>query len=292
MSSKFDNRKGDVVGVGGTLGTINWFQGEASAFYGLRYKVDEKITIEYEHTTDQMLLESSYLSVRSPWNLGVSYQLNDYVSLSTQYLHGSQISVTAQVITNPARPPLLGGKDLLRSNAFAGRERTSVSDSFENKVGKVLQADNFKLLRFEIKNETVSVTVTNTKFRSTAQALGRLASSLQRFTSDDIKFANIHFQSHDILIASYRVDLDNITFEQFNPTARNSNKPSIRAFDAKDFPIIKNDKRFTWGLGPYIAHRLFNPDLPLSMETGVEIEAGYKIAGTKNFWSFTKITIN
>ena len=100
------------MGVGGTLGTINWFQGEASAFYGLRYKVDEKITIEYEHTTDQMLLESSYLSVRSPWNLGVSYQLNDYVSLSTQYLHGSQISVTAQVITNPARPPLLGGKDL------------------------------------------------------------------------------------------------------------------------------------------------------------------------------------
>ena len=279
LSSKFDNRKGDVVGVGGTLGTINWFQGEASAFYGLRYKVDEKITIEYEHTTDQMLLESSYLSVRSPWNLGVSYQLNDYVSLSTQYLHGSQISVTAQVITNPARPPLLGGKDLAPvPMRLRGGNALPVSDSFENKVRKVLQADNFKLLKFEIKNETVSVTVTNTKFRSTAQALGRLASSLQRFTSDDIKFANIHFQSHDILIASYRVDLDDITFEQFDPTAVNSNKPSIRAFDAEDLPIIKNDKRFTWGLGPYIAHRLFNPDLPLSMETGVEIEAGYKLA--------------
>ena len=33
-----------------------------------------------------------------------------------------------------------------------------------------------------------------------------------------------------------------------------------------------------WGVGPYITHRLFNPDLPLSLETGVEIEAGYKIA--------------
>ena len=148
-----------------------------------------------------------------------------------------------------------------------------MSDSSETKIRKVLQADNFKLLKFEIKNETVSVTVTNTKFRSTAQAVGRLASSLQRFTSDNIRFANIHFQSHDLLIASYRVDLENVTLEQFDPTAVNNNKPSIRAFDAEDSPIIKNDQRFTWGLGPYIAHRLFNPDLPLSMETGVEIEA-------------------
>ena len=42
------------------------FQGEASAFYGLRYKVDEKITIEYEHTTDQMLLRAPICV--SPWN--------------------------------------------------------------------------------------------------------------------------------------------------------------------------------------------------------------------------------
>ena len=35
---------------------------------------------------------------------------------------------------------------------------------------------------------------------------------------------------------------------------------------------------FHWGVGPYVTHRLFNPDLPLSMETGIEVEAGYQIA--------------
>ena len=59
-----------------------------------------------------MSRKSSYLEVKSPWNFGASYQLNDYVNLSTQYLHGSQVSVTAHVSVNPERPPLLGGKEL------------------------------------------------------------------------------------------------------------------------------------------------------------------------------------
>ena len=36
LSSRFDKRDGNAVGRGGTLGTINWFQGDASAFYGVR----------------------------------------------------------------------------------------------------------------------------------------------------------------------------------------------------------------------------------------------------------------
>ena len=68
-----------------------------------------------------MSRESSYLDVKSPWNFGASYQLNDYVNLSAQYLHGSQVSVTAHVNVNPGRPPLLGGKGTCpRSNAFEG----------------------------------------------------------------------------------------------------------------------------------------------------------------------------
>ena len=34
----------------GTLGTINWFQGNASAFYGLRYSLGDKITLLTVHT--------------------------------------------------------------------------------------------------------------------------------------------------------------------------------------------------------------------------------------------------
>ena len=65
-----------------------------------------------EYTTDTMTRERSHLDINTPWNFGVSYQLNDYVNLSTQYLYGSQFSITTNVTFNPGRPPMSGGKEL------------------------------------------------------------------------------------------------------------------------------------------------------------------------------------
>ena len=112
LSPRFDRREGNETGRGGTLGTINWFQGDTAAFYGMQYHLSEKITISSEYTPDLMSREDSYLDVNSPWNFGASYQLNDYFNLSAQYLHGSQASITAHVSVNPGQPPLLGGKEL------------------------------------------------------------------------------------------------------------------------------------------------------------------------------------
>ena len=107
--------------------------------------------------------------------------------------------------------------------------------------------------------------------------MGRVASTLQRFTEDDVQFADISFYSKDLVAATYRVDLEKITAEQFQPLGSNENSPSITAIDIIAPRSTENKQHFTWGVGPYIAHRLFNPDLPLSMETGIEVEAGYQI---------------
>jgi hypothetical protein len=141
----------------------------------------------------------------------------------------------------------------------------------------VLLADQFDIHEITLKNDTVSIVLSNTKFRSTAQALGRVASTLQRFTSDDIKSATISFRENNLEVANYLVDLEKITAEQFGAIPFDSAKPSIKAID-KVSPILKSTKRpFTWGIGPYVAHRLFNPDLPLSMETGIEVAGGFQL---------------
>ena len=175
-------------------GTINWFQGDSSTFYGLQYHITDKITISSEYTPDLMSTESSYLDITSPWNFGASYQLNDYINVSAQYLHGSQISVTAHVSVNPGRPPLLGGKELAPvPMRLRGKGALPMNINDETIIRKVLDADRFEIhyLNFEI--NTVKIGVSNTKFRSQAQALGRIASTLQRFSSDDITTANISF---------------------------------------------------------------------------------------------------
>ena len=111
FSSKFKQRSGNDFGRRNPRNN-QLFQGNTSAFYGLRYKIGDKITISSEYTPDLMHYERSYLNRKSQWNHGLSYQLNNYINLSTQYLHGSQLSFTANVKINPSRPPLLGGKEL------------------------------------------------------------------------------------------------------------------------------------------------------------------------------------
>ena len=51
LSPRFDRRDGRDAGVGGALGTINWFHGKASAFYGIKYKISDKVTISSEYTS-------------------------------------------------------------------------------------------------------------------------------------------------------------------------------------------------------------------------------------------------
>ena len=94
-----------------------------------------------------MPLNLSYLDVNSPWNFGVSYQINNFVGLSAQYLYGSQASITAHVTANPGRPPLIGGKDLapvpmrIRANTLR-----PTNESNEVLIRKVLAADQFEIL--------------------------------------------------------------------------------------------------------------------------------------------------
>ena len=122
--------------------------------------------------------------------------------------------------------------------------------------------------------------------------MGRILSTLQRFTSDDFKFAIVSFYSHNLQISSYRADLQKITSEQFSPVATDKYNPSIKPVDIDSVQWINNKQRFTWGIGPYVTHRLFNPDLPLSMETGIEEAAGYRIASASVFRYCAQISFN
>ena len=106
-----------------------------------------------------------------------------------------------------------------------------MNKSNEDIIRKVLEVDHFEIHYLKFENDTVSIGVTNKKFRSTAQALGRVASTLQRFTADEVLFAAISFYSKDLQAASYRVDLEEITSEQFHPPESLVKSSSITAIN-------------------------------------------------------------
>lgn len=299
VSSKFENRDRRNYGKGGTLGNLNWFRGDASTFYGLNYNLGQKFTLSAEYTSDLMLNESSYLNIKSPWNYGFKYKLNSFTTVAIENLHNNQISLTASVALNPDKPPVKGGKDLAPvPMRLRGQGSSTVVETNEAIIRKVLEVDKFKIHHLKFEGDLVEISVTNTKFRTTSQAVGRLASTLQRFSSDSIKVAEISFESLGIHVATFRIELDKVYSEQFDPPSYPNPSPSIEVIETKPLYHSKISQRLSWGVGPYFAHRLFNPDLPLSMEVGLEIQSGYqlsqglKIAGSVRKSAITNLTQN
>ena len=46
-------------------------------------------------------------------------------------------------------------------------------------------------------------------------------------------------------VATYRIDLEKITVEQFDPTAPTKGKPSIAAIDVQAYDFTKNSPRLS-----------------------------------------------
>ena len=277
ISTRFKLREAKDYGRGGTFGTINWFQGNASAFGGISYQVGHKANLTVEYSPDSMAREARWLGEVIPWNFGASYRVNNTLSLAAQYLHGSTLSVMANIALNPKRPPNDAGRETAPVPVRArGVGAAPVTRTDEATIRKVLAVEEFEVINFMDGGDYVRLDLKNTKYRSVAQALGRAAVTLQRFTSDATTRAVVVFHEKGLQAASYTVDLDRVTQEQLGVAA--TLPPAIIAEDAEKLnePNVSG-KKFNWGLGPYITHRLFNPDLPLSAELGLELSANYRI---------------
>ena len=193
---------------------------------------------------------------------------------------------------------MLGGRELAPVPMWVrGSGAFPFLNNDEVTIRKVLTADRFQIKNFKISDDIVHIGVTNTKFRSTAQAIGRVASNLQRFSSDKVKVAYISLYSGDLQTSRYRVNLDEVVLSSSNLRPLQLTNFQLKPL-ANFAPITESTNKLSWGIGPYIAHRLFNPDLPLSMETGIQFTGSYrlsqgvKIDGTLRKSVLTNLTDN
>ena len=181
LSKKFKTRDANDVGLGGTLGTINWFQGKASPFAGLTYKYNQNLRFAVEYSPDRMLREARYLEVQSPWNFGAQYRFNDTMTFAAQYLHGSTLSLGAMVNLNPKRPPHGAGKETSPVPMRARVGNTVILETDKTSLRNILAVDGFDVLNLQEHGNNIRVDLRNIQYRSYAQALGRAAQPYNAF---------------------------------------------------------------------------------------------------------------
>ena len=291
LKKNFKERADKDYGKGGTFGNINWFHGPISPFVGLKYDYDNKTSLILEYTPDLMRRESNYLEIKSPINFSLSYALSESFSLNTQYLHGSTIAVGANIKFNPKRPPNGNGRDKapLPLRKKGTQKKSSVQTNI-TKIKKVLKDDEFIVHKIYYSSDTFILEVENTKYRSTAQALGRISKTLQSLSSDNIDFAIITLLSNEFPIATYRVNLLKLTGEK-NITKVYSNieeiitpqpSPASASFENNEYSKSKI------GIGPYFNYSLFDPKQPIKVNTGLELNLAYRIFSNLEFSGIVK----
>ena len=282
VSQRFETRETNDYGRGGTLGTINWFHGKTSPFSGLSYRVNDRLALSVEYSPDLMLREKTYLGDTKPLNLGASYRINNATTFSAQYLYGSTLSVTANFALNPLRPPHNAGRETAPVPFRARNELLHwTKQTDEATIRKVLQVDGFEVISFDESDNKLRLDVVANRYRSIAQSIGRITSTLQRFSANDVQEATIVFYRGGLQLSSFNVNLNTVTPEQYGKQQKST--AIIATDNIKPALLPTPDKDFIWALRPYITHRLFNPDLPLSMEIGAEVAAKYRVTPKLSF---------
>jgi hypothetical protein len=145
-------------------------------------------------------------------------------------------------------------------------------------IKNVLEADEFLVTGMVLEADHIRVDLENKKFRSTAQALGRVISTLQRFSGDNVEYAIIVFTSGTLPLASYRVDLQKIGEHQNGVEKIEDFEKIVTPEGIKALLPEDETQKLEWGFGPYFDYRLFDPLQPIRAELGLVLGGDYEFS--------------
>lgn len=294
FSDRFDTRPN--VGSGGisTTGQLDfgsWFRGPAALFAGVEYQATDRLSFQFEYSSDAYDREVSngVIDIKTPINVGMNYTYPSGSNLRAFVIGGSEIGFQYSLVLNPAkrRAPggmdaapvplvprsqaVLSGYDLRQPDAKAQADRT---------LEALLAQEGMELQAFTVNGRRAQVRLQNNRWDIEAQAAGRAARAMAVALPADVEVFDITFQTNGVAISTITVarsDIEELQTDYdgaWTTLARSritDALPDGRAGELPDaFP------KFTFGLGPYLALSLFDPDSPVRYDVGAELTAAYR----------------
>ena len=281
IDQSFKTRAGRDFGVGGELEATEWFQGDAAAFGGLAWHLGKGFTAKFEYSSDRYNREKSYLEHQTPWNYGLTWNSGKGYFLQSSFLHGDKIALSAHLVMDPKDPPNGPGRELapipLRQKVLKGSPFYLESTN-KTVLKTVLKADGFKLTSLDLEQDPPRLQLVNQKYRSTAQALGRAAQTASRYLSDNFDSFYIEFIEDDLVILSAEINRDQLIDSVVSAEPSESFLDTVTFQDTTALGFDQSDsKKFSWSIGPYVEHSLFDPLAPIRGEVGAELFTQYTL---------------
>ena len=293
--------------TGGEPSVDQWFRGEVAPFAGVEWQINDKWGLKAEYSSDAYEVEADLdvLDRKSRFNFGAEYQVSEGIRVGGYYLYGSEVGVNLQMQFNPKRPvaqqriaaprpyfirPSRREMPEAYDLAWAASE-SEASVLVRDALIPLLEAEGLTLVGVHSTGSTTEVRYRNERYGATAVSVGRVARVLARLVPDSVETFRIVPVFNDLAqsaIVLRRSDLEALEFAPNSSDALlavagiSSAAPMLpngAALNEDLFPV------FNWSLGPYLQQRLFDPDEPVRIDAGVQLDLsyqpapGWKIAG-------------
>lgn len=280
-----------TLGRGGIPTYDRWFRGPISAFGGLSYSPNERLTFKAEYSSDAYTRETSLgkFSRKNQWNFGLDYKFRSGTQLSLYHLYGNEIGAQVTFFTNPKTNGIGGGLEsaplpvAVRAAGAAGDLGWSTDQNRVQQAGASLSqlAENDGLvvegLRLEPRRAVVRLR--NSRYGSPSQAIGRLAQAMTRSLPASVEeFEIIPMVKGTPMSAVIlrRSDIERLEHEDAAEMLAR-----IQMIDAygRDVPDAAPGlyPRFTWAFAPYLQVAVFDPDNPVRADMGLRARAEYRV---------------
>ncbi len=295
----FGDRPEELIGRGGSANADRFFRGDAAAFGGLSWDVNDKLRFEVEYSSDDYELEQTRASGfdrASPWNFGVDYTFDNGNVVSLYHLYGTEVGAQLTVLTNPRTAPVPGGNETAplpvapRTPERAADLGWTTDEKRQARVRKglaeALDGQGITLEGMTLTADSARVRIQNRRYIAAPQAIGRTARTMSRALPDSISEFVI-VPTEDGLPTSAvvirRGDLEALEFE-----AAEEIQARARVVDAAGLtpPTFADEyPKFDWSVGPYVTTSRFDPDQPLRLDYGVRatgtlrLTPGIELAG-------------
>lgn len=325
ISSRFDERSGNTVSTGGTIGS-DYFSGErASLLAGINYRTPfpgVSVQAELDGNDYQSEPQFNNQEVRTPINFGVTYSPNPNIDLSVGLERGNEamfrIVFKENLKTVRGFPKADPPPEAVRPRVpVAAPERPAASrpnaadgdaDAAEKAIAESLESSGFRVesVHVDVPNQSASTKLSSRSYRSQARAAGRAARIIANRLPEpieEIRVGQIDKGLETSDIAFLRKDIergangDSSAEELWRSTrliVPGSEPATDEALKRRSYP------KFSWSWSPAMRQQIGGPDsaflyqIWLRAEGELEVARGWSLAsevGLDVHNNFDKLTL-
>jgi hypothetical protein len=287
----FDTRPN--VGAGGinTTGQLDfgaWFQGPAALFGGVEYQATDRLSFQFEYSSDVYNTEvaRNLIDIDIPFNFGLNYTYASGSTLRGFVIGGTEVGLQYSYTFNPKNRRVPGGFDKAPPTITKRNQAILAGWNLENDPGRasdtlqgLLEAEGITLEGFTASGNTANVRISNRRWDTGAQAVGRTARVMAQTLPGNIDIFVVTTITNDVANSYVTIRRDDLEALE---TDYDGAWRSLARAQINDAPATGRAgeveglyPKFSYGLTPYLAFSFFDPDEPLRYDLGAELFLSY-----------------